>query len=146
MRLRSHLTIFLFGIALNASAQQTVFNVPSGDVLKRGDAYGELDFTYRQSNDSTGFTPRVVVGIGRRVEIGLNVNGLGTPADLQTTLSPTIKWKVYDGGASGWEFLLGDDLFVPVQNRTYHLGNYVWAEFTKTLKPKTRLTFGAFEF
>jgi hypothetical protein len=60
--------------------------------------------------------------------------------------TPTIKWKAYDGGKNGWAFILGDDVFVPVQNRTYDAGNYIYAEFTKTLKTQTRLTFGAFDF
>jgi hypothetical protein len=129
-----------------AAAQQTVFNVPSGDVLDRGNLYGELDFTYMHSNDLAVFTPRIVIGLGRRVEVGLNVNGLSTADELQTTLSPTIKWKAYDGGANGWAFLVGDDLFLPVQNRTYDAGNYVWAEFAKTWNTKTRATFGAYYF
>jgi hypothetical protein len=140
------ITVLLLGSACAARAQQTVFNVPSGDVLDRGKLYGEFDATYKHSDGSAGFTPRLVVGVGHRIEVGLNVNGLGTPADLQTTLSPTIKWKAYDGGSNGWAFLLGDDLFIPVQNRTYDAGNYVWAEFTKTWKTKTRATFGAYHF
>ena len=42
--------------------------------------------------------------------------------------------------------MVGDDVFIPVQNRTYDAGNYVYAEFAKTLKSHTRLTFGAFDF
>jgi hypothetical protein len=146
MRTSVLIASLLFGLSCSASAQQTVFNVPSGDVLDRGKVYGELDFTYKQSDASAGYTLRVVVGLGHRIEVGLNVNGLGTPADSQTTLSPTIKWKAYDGGNNGWALLVGDDLFIPVQNRMYDAGNYVWAEFTKTWRTKTRLTFGAYEF
>jgi hypothetical protein len=140
------LTVLLLGSGCCALAQQTVFNVPSGDVLERGKVYGEFDATYKDSDGSAGFTPRVVIGVGKRIEVGLNVNGLGTPADLQTTLSPAIKWKLYDGANNGWAFLLGDDLFIPVQNRTYNAGNYVWAEFAKTWKSKTRATFGVYHF
>lgn len=136
----------VFGCACTGLAQQTVFNVPNGDVLERGKVYGELDFTYKHADNSTGFTPRIVVGIGKQVEIGLNVNGLGTPADLQTTLSPTLKWKAYDGGKNGLALLVGDDLFVPVQNKRYNAGNYVWSEVTKTWERKTRATFGAYYF
>lgn len=138
--------LLLFGFACTGMAQQTVFNVPSGNVLEPGKIYGELDVTYKHADDSAGFTPRFVVGIGKRVEVGLNVNGLGTPADLQTTLSPTIKWKAFDGGKNGWAFLVGDDLFIPVQNKTYEAGNYVWAEVTKTWNTKTRATIGAYHF
>jgi hypothetical protein len=137
---------FVFGIVCSAFGQQTVFNVPSGDVLERGKAYGEVDFTYKHSDGSTGYTPRIVVGVGHRIEVGLNVNGIGSPADLQTTLTPTIKWKAYDGGNNGWAFLAGDDLLFPVQNRTYDAGNYVWGEFTKTWRGQTRVTLGAYEF
>ncbi len=138
--------VLLFLCDAVAAAQQTVFNVPSGDVLDSGKVYGELDITYMHSNDLAGFTPRIVIGVGRRVEVGLNMNGLSTANELQTTLSPTIKWKAYDGGKSGWAMLVGDDLFLPVQNRAYDAGNYVWAEFTKTWSTKTRATFGAYHF
>lgn len=105
-----------------ASAQQTVFNVPSGDVLDRAKVYGELGFTYNPSDASKSFTPRIVVGVGHRVEVGLNVNGIGAPGAFQTTPTPTIKWKAYDGGDNGWAFLVGDDVFFPAQNRVYGAG------------------------
>jgi hypothetical protein len=130
----------------SAFAQQTVFNVPSGDVLDHRKIYGELDFTYSPPYTSRTFTPRFVVGVAHRVEIGLNMNGIGPPGAVQTTPTPTIKWKAYDGGDSGWAFLLGDDVFLPAQNRSYGAGNYVYAEFTKTWKTKTRVTFGFYDF
>ncbi len=134
---------FLLG---SAFAQETVFNVPSGDILAHGKTYGELDLAYQYSGGLASYTPRVVVGLGKRVEAGLNINGMGTPGDLQTTLTPTIKWKAYDGGKNGWAFLVGDNLFLPVQNRTYNAGNYLYAEFTKTWRTGTRATFGAYHF
>jgi len=127
-------------------AQETIFSVPSGDVLDCGKVYGELDFTFRPNDGTKVYTPRVVIGVGHRLEIGLNVNGIVTPGVLQTTLSPTIKWKGYDGGGNGWAFFVGDDLFLPVQNRGYSAGNYIYAEFTKTWKTKTRATFGGYHF
>lgn len=114
--------------------------------MARGKAYGELDVAYRGSDNSAGFTPRIVVGVGHRIEVGLNVAGLTTPANLQTTLSPTIKWKVYDGGSNGWTFLVGDNVFVPVQNKIYDAGNYGWAAATKTWNTRTRATFGVYHF
>lgn len=126
--------------------QQSVYNVPNGDVLDRGKVYLEADIGYHPDGASGSFTPRIVVGAGHRVELGLNINGLVAPGLVQTTPTPTIKWKAYDGGDNGWAFLLGDDLFIPVQNRAYNVGNYVYAEFTKTWKAsKTRATFGAYD-
>lgn len=127
-----------------ALAQETIFNVPSGDILDRGKVYGELDFTLRPLDNAAGFTPRVVAGVGHRVEIGLNLNGLGTPGPQQATVTPTMKWEAYDGGKNGWAFLVGDDLFLPAQNRAYDAGDYAYAEFTRTWKSKTRATFGGY--
>ncbi len=129
-----------------AVAQQTVYNVPNSDVLERGKVYGELDVTYMPHTALRSFTPRIVIGVGHRVEVGLNVNGLSAPGNPQTTLAPTIKWKAYDGGNNGWAFLIGDDFLIPVQNRTYRAGNYTYAEFTKTWHTRTRATFGAYMF
>ena len=39
-----------FAIVPACYAQETVFNVPSGDTLDRGKVYGELDVTYRPSD------------------------------------------------------------------------------------------------
>lgn len=130
--------------ALSANAQQTVFNVPSGDVLDRGNVYFELDATYRPSDSLKSFTPRLVVGAGNRVELGVNFNGIVAPGPSQTTITPTIKWKAYDGGDNGWALLLGNNLFIPVQNRSYTAGTWTYAEVAKTWSTKTRLTFGAY--
>jgi hypothetical protein len=138
------LTAALLGCVTASRAQETVYNVPSGDVLDRSKVYLEFDATYMPRTAVRSFTPRIVVGAGHRVEIGLNLNGLSAPGDPQATPTPTIKWKAYDGGANGWAFLVGDDLFIPVQNRTYRAGNYTYAEFTKTWRAKTWATFGGY--
>lgn len=130
----------------DASAQQTVFNVPSGDVLDRGKVYGELDLTYNPNATSSGFTPRIAVGIGHRIEVGLNLNGIGAPGLVRTTPTPTFKWKAYEDGKREWALLLGDDVFIPAQNHAYNLGNYAYAEVTKTWRTKTRATVGAYHF
>ena len=132
--------------AVPLAAQETIFNVPSGDILDRGKVYGEFDFAYSFDASAGTYTPRVVAGIGHRVEIGMNLNGIASPGPSETTPTPTIKWKAYDGGKNGWSFMLGDDIFIPVQNRAYNAGTYIYAEFAKTLKTQTRLTFGAFDF
>jgi hypothetical protein len=106
----------------------------------------ELDGTYMPQTAVRSFTPRFVVGAGRRVEIGLNVNGLSAPGIPQATPTPTVKWKAYDGGENGWAFLVGDDLFIPAQNRTYRAGNYAYAELVKSWRTKTRATFGGYAF
>lgn len=140
---RLRVIAFLF-IAVSGLAQQTVFNVPSADVLAKGKVYGELDVTYQHETDSATFTPRVVVGLGHRIEAGLNANGFREPGEQQFTPTPTIKWKLYDGQKNGWSWLIGDDLFIPVQNKTYDAGNYVWSEVAHVWQSGTRVTFGVY--
>jgi len=145
--LKSIICLVLLFTAIGVVAQETVFNVPSGDVLDRGKVYTEFDFSYRHEDELKTFTPRVVVGIGHRFEIGANINNIVAPGPSQATITPTIKWKIYDGGDNGWAFLAGDNLFIPVQNKTFDVGTWSYAEFVKSLKStKTRFTFGGYYF
>jgi hypothetical protein len=129
------------------TAQQTLFNVPSADVLDRGKVYAEVDVPFRVAEPRfSSFVPRVVVGVGGRVEVGLNVAGNIQPGADATTLVPAVKWKPYDGGANGWAFVVGNNLFIPVRNRSYRLGNYAYAEVSKTFSTGTRVTAGGYHF
>jgi hypothetical protein len=129
-----------------AYGQQTVFDVPSADVLDKGKVYGELDGTVRPMDPLATFTPRVVVGIGHRIEVGMNFDGLSAPTLDQLEISPTMKWRLWKGKTSGWSFYLGDDLFFPVRKRTYDVGNYVYAFFAKEWKHGARIGFGGYDF
>lgn len=71
----------------NAYGQETVFDVPSADVLDAGKVYGELDGTVRVVNPLATFTPRVVVGVGHGLEVGANFDGLSAPTLGQLDLS-----------------------------------------------------------
>jgi len=137
-----------FWIVGAAGAQQTIFNVPSTDILGRGKVYGELDAAFKV-NDQTAlnrfssFIPRVVVGVGGNVEVGLNITGNIQPGADSTTLVPTGKWRFYQNEKSGIALIAGTDLFIPVRNRTYHLGTYSYVAISKTIN-KTRLTGGGY--
>src|SRR5215468_9241488 len=85
-----------------ARGQQTIFNVPTTDVLDRGKVYAELDVSFKPNdspavNKFSSFVPRVVVGAGHGMEVGLNVIGNIQPGPDSTTLVPTLKWKPYQG-------------------------------------------------
>ena len=71
----------LFLLAANISrAQQTIFNVPSQDVLAPGHVYGEIDVPFRVSEPKyVAVTPRVVIGFGANFEGGVNVPGYISP-------------------------------------------------------------------
>jgi hypothetical protein len=140
--LRSVLLVFVLVGAL--AAQETVFNVPSGDILEYGKVYSELDASYRPSDSLKTLTPRIVVGVGHNIEVGVNINGIATPAPSQTTITPTIKCKFYDSYKNGWALLAGSNLFIPVQNRTFNAGTWAYAEMVKSWTTRTRATFGAY--
>lgn len=151
--LKSNGAMLLFTLSFSASlfAQQTIFNVPSSDILGKGKIYLELDAAFKtNTQDALGrfssFVPRVVVGTGGDVEVGLNVVGNIQPGADTTTLVPAAKWRVYNGGDNGWSIVFGDNVYIPVRNRSYNIGNYAYAQVSKTFKSGTRLTAGGYNF
>lgn len=127
-------------------AQQTVFDVPSADILDKGKVYFEQDVTVRVVDPYATFTPRVVVGIGHQIEVGVNFDGLSAPTVNELDISPTAKWRIWKARTSGWSFLVGDDLFFPVYQRSYDAGNYAYAFFAKEWKHGTRISAGGYDF
>jgi hypothetical protein len=143
--------LVMTAMSITGHAQQTVFNVPTTDVLDKGKVYFELDISAKPNNSGavnkfSSFVPRLVVGAGGKVEAGVNIVGNVQPGPDSTTISPTLKWKVYDGGDNGWAIVLGDNLYFPVRNKSYNAGTYAYAISQKTLKSKTRLGFGSYFF
>ena len=138
-------------MCLKANAQQTVFNVPTTDVLDKGKVYFELDVSFKPNdspavNKFSSFVPRLVIGAGHRVEAGVNILGNIQPGPDSTIIAPTIKWKVYDGKDNGWAIVLGDNVLIPVHNRTYDTGTYSYLMTQKTFNKSTRIGFGGYFF
>jgi hypothetical protein len=145
----SLLTVTVF--AVTTHAQQTVFNVPTTDVLDKGKTYFELDVSARPSDSQavrsfSSFVPRLVFGAGHRIEAGVNILGNIQPGPDATNISPTIKWKAYDGKDNGWAMVLGNNLFIPVHHRAYHAGDYTYLMTQKTFNRSTRIGFGGYFF
>ncbi len=137
------LVFLLAPMATTARAQQTVFNVPTTDVMPKGKVYFELDISAKPVDSKfSSFVPRLVAGVGGNVEVGANVTGNIQPGSDATTLVPAIKWKVYHGGDNGWAIVVGNNLFIPVRNRSYGLGTFAYVMVQKTFKPGARVGFG----
>lgn len=143
---RCLLVLIVLLAARAACAQETVFDVPSADILDEGKVYGELDGTINTSESVYTYTPRVVVGFGHHIEAGVNFEGLSSPTLGLLAISPTIKWRPWSSASSGWSFYIGDNVFFPVRDREYNAGNYFYAAFAKQWKSGTRITFGAYDF
>jgi hypothetical protein len=85
--------------------------------------YVEMDFitNYAWQRDDARFAnylPRVVVGVGRNVEVGANVSytrvpGGGEPVELQ----PNAKWQFYSNEGKGIAASAGCIWFVPLTHR-----------------------------
>jgi hypothetical protein len=141
-------TAVLLGSAFFVSAQQTIFNVPSTDLMGRGKVYGELDASFKPTDSEvvgnfSSFVPRFVVGVGGNVEVGLNVTGNIQPGADSTTLVPTVKWKFYENEKKDTALIAGTNFYIPVRNRSYDIGTYSYVEVSKSIN-KIRLTAGGY--
>ncbi len=142
------LFVLILLTAVLAAAQETIFNVPSTDILDRGKVYGELDLSFKPNdspavNKFSSFVPRVVFGAGGNVEIGLNVTGNIQPGADSTTLVPTIKYRFYQSKDKTVAMIAGSDVYIPVRNRAYKIGTWSYLAISKTIN-KTRLTAGGY--
>ena len=131
----------VFG-AGTARAQQTLFNVPSADVLDKGKTYVEVDDLYGGDPDVQVITIRGVQGLGGRVEAGVNLGGFVQPGRSTPTIVPNVKWQPYrtdtffvTTGALGLFYLRGSKDGDPAALVYSHVA---WRAPTKT-----RLTAGA---
>jgi hypothetical protein len=142
------LLVTLSALVVNTNAQQTVFNVPTADVLDKGKVYVELDAYFKTNNQEavrkfSSFIPRVVVGVGGNVEVGLNSTGNIQPGADTTTLVPSIKWRFYQSENKGLALFAGNHFYIPVRNKSYNFGTHTYVAAAKTIN-KTRLTAGGF--
>jgi len=105
-----------------ALAQSTIFNIPSTDVVAKKKVYFEFDFiSHLESHDNGGFqtyVPRVVVGVGKGVEVGLNVATTHSAAPTIVYAQPNIKWQVWANEEKGGAVTFGAIAFTPLRNRS----------------------------
>lgn len=144
------ISIFTVGFILTfqINAQQTVFNVPTADILDKSKVYVEVDASFKTNNQDalrkfSSVVPRVVVGVGGNIEVGLNLTGNINPGADSTTIVPTFKWRFYQNKKKDVSLLAGTNFYVPIRNRSYNFGTYTYLAVAKTIN-KTRLTAGGF--
>ena len=134
---------FLF-LASSASAQQTIFNVPSADVLDKGKTYLEFDALWRpESRKLAVFSGRGVYGLVPQVEVGVNFSGFVTPGRSVPIATPNIKWQPWKKdtfavttGVFGLFFLRGSEDGDPA--------GLAYAHVAARLPTNTRLTVGGY--
>jgi hypothetical protein len=138
----------IFFVVTNVAGQQTVFNVPTADVLDKGKVYVELDASFKTNDHEafrkfSSFVPRVVAGAGSNVEVGLNTTGNLNPGADSTALVPTVKYRFYQSEKKTLALFAGTNFYIPVRNSSYNFGSYSYAAVAKTIN-KTRVTAGGF--
>lgn len=138
----------IFAASTLAYSQQSIFNVPNADVLDRGKIYLEVDAAFKiDERDNfgrfTSFVPRIVAGVGKNVEIGLNLTGNVQPGADTSTIVPSVKWKAFESKNKDVAVIAGSNIYIPFRNRGYDIGTWSYVAIAKVLN-KTRLTAGGY--
>lgn len=145
--------LFLTVFSYSVSAQLTIFNVPSTDILPKNRFYLEADFIGKfQKYEKGGFQTygyRVVYGVRKNLEIGSNFyftrNGSRPSAK---EFQPNVKFRPYNSEKYGVAVTTGAIGFVPLDKsagtRNYAL---LYTNVSKTISftRGTRLTGGFYQ-
>ena len=135
-----------------ALAQSTLFNVPSTDVVVKKKVYLEFDFLSHFGSHADGgfqiYAPRAVFGIGKGVEVGLNVTAVDAFApDQPIYISPNAKWQFYTNEENGVAISAGGLLYTPIAHRAgADTFGFVYSVVSKKVKSDygPRLTGGGY--
>ena len=135
-----------------AFAQSTLFNVPSTDVVAKKKVYLEFDFLSHFGSHADGgfqiYAPRAVFGIGKGVEVGLNVMAVDAFApDQPIYISPNAKWQLYTNEENGVAISAGGLLYTPIAHRAgADTFGFVYSVVSKKVKSDygPRLTGGGY--
>jgi hypothetical protein len=119
---RISLAAVLTVLSVPVFAQSTIFNIPSTDVVAKKKIYFEFDFiTHCERHENGGFqsyVPRVVVGIAKGVEVGVNVGTTHSAGPTAVYVQPNVKWQFYANEDAGTALTMGAIAYVPVRNRS----------------------------
>lgn len=139
-------------LAGNVNAQSTIFATPSTDILPEGKVGIRFIAKFKLNDQEarkkfTQFAPRVIFGVKRNVEIGVNLFGNTQPGRDATTIVGSVKWRFYANEKHKTALVVGNNLYIPLRNKKYNLGNYFYVAGSKVLSgTKTKLTLGSYYF
>src|SRR5262245_16057332 len=96
-------------VAQAASAQSTIFNIPSTDTVSKGKGYFEFDLLPQAPGPTVGssiviYNPRILVGLPHDTEFGINVpiyHVGGTGTSNFGYIQPNVKTKFYNNDDKG---------------------------------------------
>jgi len=104
-----------------AAAQSTLFIAPTSDVQTKKSVYVEADFithfaSYKDGGYQT-YGPRVVVGLPKNTEIGVNVFYTRSGGPEPVTLQPNFKWQFFENERLGVAAAAGFLITIPLTRR-----------------------------
>lgn len=113
--------VCLLPIISSAAAQSTLFNVPTTDVQAPRKVYLEADFithfaSYKDGGYQT-YGPRVVVGLSKETEIGVNVFYTKSSDPEPVEIQPNFKWRFYASEKRRLAAAAGFLLTIPLTRR-----------------------------
>jgi len=144
-------TIF-FAVTFLVFTANAQFNVLATETLAEGETYLEFGALFKPNNQGenrrfTSFLPRVAYGVTRDFEVGVTMLGNVQPGSDATTISPMFKYRLYRNEKHGVTVAVGDNVFIPVRNKTFNFGNPLYVQATKTFsKTGTSITTGSYWF
>ncbi|MDQ1640051.1 MAG: hypothetical protein QOF62_3390 [Pyrinomonadaceae bacterium] len=134
-----------------ASAQSTVFNIASTDVQARHKLYIEADFLAHLTAYENGgyqiFGTRLVYGLRKRTEVGLNAFYTKTSPAGAVVIQPNFKLQLYSNEGNGISVAVGTVVTIPVTHRSAtNMRGTIYAVASKRIKGNwgPRLTVGGY--
>jgi hypothetical protein len=115
----------LIALSGQAMAQSTIMNIPTSDVVGKGSGYVEFDFLPQapgpEGSRTYTYNPRLVVGVGGNVEVGVNFPTFNTRSSAGNSTSgyiqPNVKYKFFNNDDAGVATAVGALLHTPLNNR-----------------------------
>lgn len=149
----SRISVFAILVLLIFIAEtKAQFNVLATDTLNKGEIYLELGSTFKTNNQEfaqrfTSFFPRVAYGVTRDFEVGVTMLGNVQPGEDATIISPMFKMRVYENEKHGIAVSIGNNLYIPVRNKTYKFGSNSLIQARKIFnKTGTQITLGGYHY
>jgi hypothetical protein len=142
----------VLSIISSATAQSTIFNIPSSDVQASRKVYLETDFITHFASYSNGgyqtYGQRIVVGVPGNIEVGANVYYTRASSPQPITVQPNVKWQFYQNEKLGVAIAAGALLSTPVTHRSdSRTTGLVYVVGSKSFNGAhaPRLTFGGYQ-
>lgn len=107
---------------VEVSAQSTILNIPTTDVVESKSAYLEADFIAHFDKLSNGgfqtYGYRTVYGLRKKVELGTNFYFTRSSSPKLNEFQANAKFRFFGNEKLGLAASVGTQVFIPIRNKT----------------------------